>query len=122
MNREELLKDRYEVIAPYPGGIYKEGDLVQPHPFYGFDTFPYPEKYPHLFKKIGWWEKRRIEDLPKYIKTKKTPERVFKVGYFTSYVVMYYGDDGKQKMDNTAIFLPATEAEYLDYLTQNKKS
>jgi len=70
MTAEELLKPRFEVIAEYPNTPFSIGDVIT------FDGIVYgcnqpqkferhPQDYPHLFRKLNWWEHRKIEDMPK---------------------------------------------------------
>ena len=84
MNAKDLLIPRYEVIALYPAcnghGLYsvgtiltdngktavtdQDGKAVAPIDF---------EFYPHLFRKLNWWEHRKIEDMPKRLICKEIP-------------------------------------------------
>jgi hypothetical protein len=77
MTTEELLKTRFEVIADYPSSLYAIGDEVEEHEI---DKFHYQNcgdnqyasaqtlsKYPHLFKKLNWWEKRTANEMPKKV-------------------------------------------------------
>lgn len=123
MTREELLKPRYKVTADYPGSPYHK-DLIlefnqqgQPLSEKGwcrqFDT------YPHLFRKLEWWEERGLGEMPEYIKywdiSLNFPvDRVCRgdEAPFNSY---------KFTADN---FQPATKEEYEYYtasLTTNKE-
>lgn len=131
MNTEELLKDRYKVIADYPNSPYTVGDVYKfkkklRNSFYekenGFSqTNLYaPEKYPHLFRKLEWWEERTIDEMPEYVRDnngrilnpkhflnswgKPVPKGCTHEGRFYSYSSM----------------LPSTETEYLTY-KQSKK-
>lgn len=75
MTTEELLRPRFEVIADYPKLSYNVGRILTPvkdnSNIYDCTDAPssevisYPEKYPHLFKKLNWWEHRKVEDMPK---------------------------------------------------------
>lgn len=85
---EELLKPRYKVIVPWPGmevEPFALGQIVtlQKHPSdeeEGFIHIPLKHipgsymreqfflNYPHLFRKLEWWEERAPEDMPKYVK------------------------------------------------------
>lgn len=75
MTAKELLKPRFEIIADYPHLQYNVGRILTPvnegSNVYDCLESPssefihYPEKYPHLFKKLNWWEHRKIEDMPK---------------------------------------------------------
>lgn len=76
MSVRELLKPRYEVIADYPESGFSVGDILKwdengigwkaegCDDFYEFGI----HKYPHLFRRLEWWEHRKDEDLPKYIR------------------------------------------------------
>lgn len=92
MTPEELLSPRYRVIADYPFSPYKVGQLVSQsgktsvYPsflltvvFYENDDgkkiatpnwslIEYIEKYPHLFKKLEWWEERKESELSRYVR------------------------------------------------------
>jgi len=72
MTAKELLTPRFEVIADFPNSNLEINSILT------FDGIVYgmnepqkfirnPEKYLHLFKKLEWWEKRKIEDMPKKI-------------------------------------------------------
>lgn len=86
MTTEQLLKPRYEVIADYPFNPYQIGDLVEN--IADTSVFLYArikdvdhlsssseilDKYPHLFRKLNWWEKRKAEDMPKRLMCKAIP-------------------------------------------------
>lgn len=63
----ELLKPRYEVIADFPHSAHKVGDILT-----GFKVTEeffnaYMEKFPHIFKKLNWWEHRKVEEMPKKV-------------------------------------------------------
>lgn len=80
---QELMNPRYKVIANYPISEFTVGDLLQisefnvPPLFYigikdGNDihiwmTEDNLQEFPHLFKKLEWWEGRSLQDMPKYI-------------------------------------------------------
>ena len=78
MTSEELLIPRYEVIGGYPNSKLKLGNILTPDrmnpTFFGGkkkipDTLiENPEKYPHLFRELSWWEHRKEEDMPMYLK------------------------------------------------------
>ena len=57
---QELLKPRYKVIADYPDSVFIVGEILR--------NPTYESKYPHLFKKLEWWEDRKPEEMPKYLK------------------------------------------------------
>lgn len=66
MTAQELMKPRFEVIGDYPGNDISVGEVFE-------SNSDWPEsyllKYPHLFRKLNWWEHRKEEDMPKKVKT-----------------------------------------------------
>lgn len=97
MNIEQLMQPKYEVIADYPeqkdsiGFIY-EGD--------GWSKFWWNEmeRCPAIFRKLQWWEHRKPEEMPEYVKT----ESGIVVPVNEWVAVQFY----------TADILPATAEEY----------
>jgi len=83
MTANELMQPRFEVIAEYPICKFKKGEILLPipratNPWYHTDIncpigeiqLPELENYPHLFRKLDWWEFRKIEDMPKKLISK----------------------------------------------------
>lgn len=78
MSNDELLKPRYKVIADFPQWSafkHNKGDILflKGIHFVGSGTSKsINEKeivlYPHLFKKLEWWEERELSDMPDYVK------------------------------------------------------
>ncbi len=69
MTVEELLKPRFEVIADYPNSGYEIGEIIEcKKPLTDEEFVNAFLEYPHLFKKIQWWEKRQKHEMPKYLK------------------------------------------------------
>lgn len=67
MSNEELSKPRYKVIADFPHNNYKVGDIVDGTPWennWGVDF----KDYPAIFKKLEWWQARKKDDLPQYVR------------------------------------------------------
>lgn len=85
MTAKELLTPRFEVIADYPYNPHEIGAIIESE--VGISsihqtTIQYTdefgenikqqnlctpssfEKYPHLFRKLNWWEHRKVEDMP----------------------------------------------------------
>jgi len=94
MRAEELLKPRFEVIADYPYNPHDIGAIIEARKNNSSihqTTIAYTdefgekvnqmnlcmpksfEKYPHLFRKLNWWEYRKIEDMPKKLICKAIP-------------------------------------------------
>lgn len=123
MNPEQLLIPRYVVIASWPNAESEVGDvftfvrevaqtydqwekqngkLIYDPPF---------QKYPHLFKKLDWWEERQKNDLTGYIKLFLNGEwRVFHID-ITDEGIMKWQFGGRRPEE----FQPATEQEYNQY-------
>jgi hypothetical protein len=72
MKTQELLSPRFEVIEDYPNSIYKVGSIINT----GYDRiFCDPNSikfsdFPHLFRKIQWFENRKEEEMPMFLKHK----------------------------------------------------
>ena len=144
MSTEELLKPRYKVIAPYPNSPYKVGEILTEFFFDNGNSYfsvndenGFHDKVissetikecPNIFKEVEWWEDRKIEDMPEYVrfshlpivwKIKKwdfdwfknpIPEKNVQNG--ETLTILYHFD--KSKM------LPSTQEEYKQY-QQSKK-
>lgn len=114
MTPEELLKPRYEVIADYPGCNVEVGTIFQS------DIGEYFDRYPANFRKLAWWEHRKREELPEYVRLYlPLPER-YKIVKVDKFKVLDTGDcwidhaEGKNYLGIQDT--PATEAEYQEYL------
>jgi len=134
MTVDELLKPRYKVIADWPKCPFDMGMiLLQDKSTVGevwvLDSelglsmkdrnFFYGDinKYPHLFKPLQWWEDRRPEDMPEYVKNEIFQDIVKKVDSW------YSKEDHYGFMTNVGFCLtkgyePATEQEYLNSIKQ----
>lgn len=129
MSIEQLLNPRVKLSVKYPGQPVPTGTILHRYErgvqVYYVDTpgtiltpgcvfEEIVDEYPHLFKPLQWWEERKDEDMPEYIKYWDTGlyfpvERVCKLkeAPFTD----------TWTSDN---FKPATREEYLTYI--NSKS
>ena len=80
MTAKELIQPRFEVIETYPKSKFKKGDILERIPnatndWYNADKslinadilLEEIEQYPHLFRKLNWWEKRTAEQMPKKV-------------------------------------------------------
>lgn len=78
MTAKELMQIRFEVIETYPKSKFKKGDILERIPnatndWYNADKsflnadilLEEIEQYPHLFRKLNWWEHRSVKDMPK---------------------------------------------------------
>lgn len=123
MNTEELLKPRYKVIADYPNSPYTVGDVYKfkkklRNSFYekenGFSpaNLYAPDQYPHLFRKLEWWEERNETDLPQYVKHGQNgkPRKVVRI--YRENIIEFEG--GRTRRLNEK-YLPSTLEEYTNY-------
>jgi hypothetical protein len=135
---EELLKPRYKVIAEMPVLAFRIGEI------YNADFIPIKvnnqqiytrlDIYPHLFKRLEWWEERTVEEMPKYIKF-IADYMDFKKG--SVYLFENWGDqlfergeipfrikEGEYNLAAVPAHFnqlqPATEAEYLTFLNHQQ--
>ncbi len=138
---EQLMQPRRRAKVPdmeatelYPGSPFKMGAIIEFTKSAWFDNLffcymgkvgdrkkfvlSFFDKYPHLFEPVQWWEERRAEDMPEYIKNKLGA--VYKV-------TKHFNDDLKNSCDidedkyNGRMYRayePATEDEYLEYQKQ----
>jgi hypothetical protein len=106
---EKLLLPRFKVIALWPSTDFKLGEIVGVYLPLGDSAIEFYEEYPHLFKKLEWWEERKPEELPEYVKTANTVKKVHCIVrgkiYFT-----------KQKFRSANRYLPATKSDYDNYI------
>lgn len=84
MTNEELLIPRWKVISDFPFNKYypvgkiiidngKDAAKIEN----GHDVFACDwNEFPHIFKKLQWYEERKIEDLPKYVINKTAIPKV----------------------------------------------
>lgn len=139
MKTEELLKPRWKVIADFPCNVgHDVGEIIseceyksEPDCYFvkiNLDGKIFgicPDDYPHLFKKLKWWEERKFEDIPEYIRVEHTVpithyqelNGVYRVGKYTS--DGFISDKGEGITFNKWVF-PATEQEYLNQFNNEK--
>lgn len=138
MNKEELLKPRYKVIGLYPHCPFEQGVILIQDEALEWHSLEhgYPEseknilgtdveKYPHIFKKLEWFEEREKHELTIYLKDRpESFEKYHKQRYLK--VIDSYGtiefykaltDGGWVRMPDT---LPITEQEYLEFTTNKQ--
>lgn len=138
MNTEELLVPRYKVIADYFYNPYKVGDIItvmyddrsvhltttryrdEFGEMVGQQNYMHPDelkKFPHLFKKLEWWEERKPEEMPTYVK--------WESGKVSKVITWKVGCDFCKVIDHTyfvstAFFTPSTQAEQKQYINQKE--
>lgn len=138
MEPNELLKPRYKVIAAYPHSpwivgeilfVDNKGELVGNS--IGYVDYAYRifeneiSNFPSCFRMMEWWEERRPEDMPKYVKCIKDdfhPDCVpyyAKVDSFTNNGIIFEGSTNKERTAGYMrykSFEPATKEEYEAYI------
>jgi hypothetical protein len=124
---EQLLKPRYRVIADYPGNSRAIGEIYchVAGDVFGVKDIPLfmyqhdLEKYPHLFKKLKWWEERKVSEFPGYV---KVDGRVDKADWSEPNWIRIVGyGHWMIKEPVMCFFEPDTEANYLTYMNKNKE-
>jgi len=126
---DDLLRPRYKVIADYPDNEFEVGEILPD------DVVSNEEdeilKYPHLFKKLEWWEERQISEMPEYVKLpawhdeneteflhvdgKNSWHHFNEAGYFG---IKHRSGGGLYVGYERSKFLPATEADFINYQKQ----
>lgn len=148
MTPEELMKPRYKVVADYFFSPFEIGDIiavdeansvhlttVQYHNVVGEEAkfekryrTQTLNKYPHLFKAMYWWEDRKSEDMPKYVKRQRFSgytEVLRVLDPSCNYRVFGHEPNTIEHRfvyPDASGYLPATESEYLQYVEAQKQT
>lgn len=120
MTPEQLLKPRYKVIADYPKSIYNIGDIINAGTtsedcIYCDRDGPRMRQYPHLFKPLQWWEERKGDEPPMYIRSNGIVYRVDKWSKSFQDIHWLGCLVNKTKYISCEELTPATDAEYEAY-------
>jgi hypothetical protein len=121
LSKEELLRPRYEAINDYPRSPFRKGDIIYPTKIasglYGTAEIDNIDKYPNIFRKMNWWE-RKLSELPQYIKWQYA-ENGF-IGTVTKWEKGFSGiyciTNGFISFPGECCLLPSDESEYLEYI------
>lgn len=139
MSIEEILKPRWKVIASYPHCPYMIGDLLkgndeelhltttscggggQLHNVDNCCPANILSVMSHLFGGLGWWQERKPEDMPEYVKHEK--------GFIAKVKSHFCNSLGEENKFGCQLDIetewnyysysrlqPATESEYLEYI------
>ena len=134
MTNGELMVRRFMVTGLYPNSPYAIGDILtqwgeasdgengfvlnQKKPFHYLTA---PEKYPTIFREMQWYEQRKVEDMPDYVRCVSTPCPTYEPteGNVYEVAVWWMEDCGRTKdkvnlIMSSNCYLPATEEEYLN--------
>lgn len=128
MTPEELLKPRYKVIADYPGTCFEIGEIIQwddrttetqrraliiqSSAGHGIKT-EIADKYPHLFQKLEWWQERKPEDLPAYVKWPHNGLVALVIEYRIENDCFFSGYDATEPYALRQV-IPATETDFIN--------
>lgn len=117
MSIEDLLKPRWKCIADYPDNTNEIGTILdRDWCRYKFDDEDAGEvlwrisDFPHLFKKLEWYENRKPEDMPEYIKDLTTGEVFAYDDNYKAHGTAWMGDHK---------IAPATQSDYEEYVKQS---
>ena len=147
MTTEQLLAPRYKVIADYPGCPFNVGNIlyhdIEQEERYWYSMTANDNRiyvtdinlYPHLFKKLEWWEERKQNDFPEYVKPLEPTDGFIKqfgdvilkvrlntIGIWDNGRASFFAENLFQaaRLD-FADYLPATELEYSQYQASKPK-
>lgn len=122
---KDLMIPRYKVIADWPGSLSIEvGQIITGNVGeVGAEMFRL-DAFPHLFRKLNWYEERDIEYMPKYVKLSFDGKTHFvhKVERWTREnsdgqpLYEYFNKVNYLTIGCVSELLPATEEEYNDYI------
>jgi hypothetical protein len=129
MAPEELMKPRYKVIALYPNSPFKIGEVLELgkdeydawvylYDYDGVDLWheSYFNSYPHLFKKLEWWEGLKPEEMPSYVKHKNG--NIYKVSEYSEGLIGVVIEGGFWA--HLKNLFPATKEQYEEYIKQKQ--
>jgi len=114
---EQLLKPRFKIIADYPGNVREIGSISTE-----IHTAEYFRKFPSNFRELQWWEEREVSEMPEYVIMNHQSKKVMKV--FKHFVLATHGCgfiNEQKKTKSYVNYLPATPADYENYLKQKTK-
>lgn len=119
LTTEQLLTPRYKVSEHgYPDMPFTPEQILtlnshddRGQPYWrskkgNFWYAPFFDRFPSIFAKLEWWEGRKPEELPPYVKIRH--QHKLKV-----VIVPLLEIEGEGPFSSFEDFLPATEAEYL---------
>lgn len=122
---EELMMPRYKVMADYPDNKNKVGDIIEVLHAGTKEAAElvcrWYDKFPVIYKRLEWWEERKPEEMPEYVKWDYDPKTddINTKGLVEK--VIKWAQDGYGVVINesmiiaTCHWLPATCEEYEQY-------
>lgn len=128
MTQEQLMKPRWKVIAAFPDNRnYEVGSILDRDWCRYVNDEDESEgvvwrisDFPHLFKKLEWWEEREEKDMPEYVKWNSCNSgREYIVKVLEIKDDQFRWEEGWETFTENQDF-PSTKEEYEQYL-QSKK-
>ena len=141
METADLLTSRFKVVADYPNSPFKVGEILErvqksTEKWYSSSKTNFCRiikegviiNYPHLFRKIEWYECRKKEEMPTYLKQYNG-----KGEYFYSKVIEWETNVKAKTLEDPQYgacldcwspkygYYPATEKEYLNSKKNKQK-
>lgn len=114
------MQPRVIAIANDTSGDFEEGNIIEQSDdgIYRIETAEgnksfEPAKFPHLFRKLNWWEYRDEVDMPEYVKT-RGGNSVRKVYHFDTNYNKVIFEGGRIRPLNK--WLPSNKNEYDKYM------
>lgn len=132
MSVEQLLKPRVKMIAPVPEYGMEVGTVITPDEYGYFEVRPgYKmnlvaiKQFPHIYKPLHWWEEREESEMPEYLKSPNGTNLCKVLQHFQQAnrdnAWCFFPELNGNHYVNYKYIIPATLAEYTDYLTQINK-
>lgn len=117
----DLSKTRFKLIADFPGNRRILGSILYCHNKPEIDFY---DKYPHLFKKMHWWEERQESEMPMYLKHScpSLETSYHKIEKWDMEILVGFTDVKRRECCSLLgwnpeyTYKPATEEEYLNSL------
>lgn len=146
---EDLLTPRIKCIAPYPDCEFKVGQIIQFPNKSDFYTGKKewesewiitnhgesirfcinkidPEKYPANFKRLEWWEEKKPEEMPEYVKYNEWNLYLLKdVNISTvkpELCIVWDEHEGVIFEHNLTALTPVSKEEYESFINSQKQS
>jgi len=140
MTMEQLLAPRFKVKDKYPGMEMEPFRLDQiitltKHETDGWIHIPikhipgsymrigFFEAFPNIFEPLPWWKERKVEDMPRYVRSIKQEYqygieigKVIKVKEWVLLSKTMYVIQSKTREYHPSCFVPASKEDYNDYL------
>ena len=102
MTAEELLIPRFEVMVDYPSNQRVVGAILELPDFDNDFTkhlwVKEKERYPHIFRRLNWWEGRTEEQMPKKVMSMADDKReVFEIQGWDMEIMVGWIDEKRRE-------------------------